>query len=71
METVRVCTPRNSDAPMSLSASSSANATPTAMAGRASGNATFRNNWARVAPSVRAASSRPAACVMNSARVVR
>ncbi|MNT21049.1 hypothetical protein D3C72_1563720 [compost metagenome] len=56
---------------MSFKVSSSARLTPTTMAGRAKGKATRQKTAMRPAPSVRAASSRLAACVMNMTRVLR
>lgn len=56
--TVNVCTPRNSDAPMSLSVSSNARLMPTARAGRAMGRATRKKVPVALHPSVRAASSK-------------
>ena len=71
IESVKVRTPRYSDAPMSLSASIRASESPTASAGRASGSATWRASIRRVAPSVRATSNSAALCVWNIARAAR
>ncbi|MNI89793.1 hypothetical protein D3C73_1472420 [compost metagenome] len=69
--TVKVCTPRNSDAPMSLSVSSSARLIPTASAGRAIGRATRKKVPLALQPRVRAASNKCAGWLINVARVVK
>ncbi len=71
IESVNVCTPRYSLAPMSLSASSMASARPAAMAGRASGSVMSRASGQRLAPSERAISISAALWVWNIARVAR
>ena len=66
--TVSVRTPKNSEAPMSFSASIKARLTPMAIAGRASGIATRRKTRMRFAPSVRATSSVAVDCIWKTAR---
>jgi hypothetical protein len=56
IDSVRVCTPRYSLAPMSFSASNSASARPAAIAGRASGSVMSRASRHWPAPSTRAIS---------------
>jgi hypothetical protein len=71
IDSVSVCTPRYSLSPMSLSVSRSASATPTAIAGRASGSEICQASRSGLAPSTRAASISCAACVWNIARAAR
>ncbi len=71
IDSVSVRTPRYSLAPMSLSASSSASASPAAIAGRASGSVMSRASRQLAAPSTRAISIRWPLWVWNIARVAR
>ena len=71
IDSVSVCTPRYSLAPMSLSVSSSASARPAAIAGRASGSAMSRASRQWLAPRPRAVSISAALWVWNIARAAR